>query len=374
MLKTTNSVINASQITGTVPVANGGTGLTSLTAGYIPYGNGTSAFSSSSSLYFSGSNLGIGTSSPTDTINFGRVIDVSSSSLAGGTYYRNSGTGYFGAVGYDGTYGYLGTWGASAGAFRFYINSSEKMRLDTSGNLGIGTTSPNYGGWSKAVSLITTSIAAAYEVGTSSTTADAVIGALDFIQTSNTSKKEVVQITARNTGSTSGNTGAYLTFSTKPDAGSVTEAMRIFASGGVSIGTTTDPSAGNLQFASTSKGIYFGSSSLLSDYEEGTWTPSFSSLTVTGSPTYSGKYTKIGRVVYISWQITTGGSATTSSTANTTSITNLPYTVNTSGVMSVSSNNIKNIGVGMFYSSTTAYTPTWIATTDVIYGSGCYTV
>jgi hypothetical protein len=39
---------------GTLPVANGGTGLTSLTAGYIPYGNGTSAFSSSSGLTFNG--------------------------------------------------------------------------------------------------------------------------------------------------------------------------------------------------------------------------------------------------------------------------------------------------------------------------------
>ena len=37
---------------GTTPVANGGTGLTSLTAGYVPYGNGTSAFASSSGFTF----------------------------------------------------------------------------------------------------------------------------------------------------------------------------------------------------------------------------------------------------------------------------------------------------------------------------------
>jgi len=42
---------------GTLGVAAGGTGLTSLTAGYIPYGNGTSAFSSSSNLTFDGTNL-----------------------------------------------------------------------------------------------------------------------------------------------------------------------------------------------------------------------------------------------------------------------------------------------------------------------------
>jgi hypothetical protein len=48
-----------------LPAANGGTGLTSLTSGYIPYGNGTGAFNSSSNLYFDGTKLGIGTSSPT---------------------------------------------------------------------------------------------------------------------------------------------------------------------------------------------------------------------------------------------------------------------------------------------------------------------
>ena len=40
-------------------VSSGGTGLTTLTAGYIPYGNGTSAFNSSSKLYFDGTSLGL---------------------------------------------------------------------------------------------------------------------------------------------------------------------------------------------------------------------------------------------------------------------------------------------------------------------------
>jgi hypothetical protein len=47
-----NTTGTASNVTGTVSVANGGTGLTSLTAGYIPYGNGTSAYSSSSGFTF----------------------------------------------------------------------------------------------------------------------------------------------------------------------------------------------------------------------------------------------------------------------------------------------------------------------------------
>ena len=47
-----NTTGTASNVTGTVLVANGGTGLTSLTAGYILYGNGTSAFASSSGFTF----------------------------------------------------------------------------------------------------------------------------------------------------------------------------------------------------------------------------------------------------------------------------------------------------------------------------------
>lgn len=49
---------------GTLPVAAGGTGITSLTAGYIPYGNGTAALSSSSSLQFTSGVLVVGGTSP----------------------------------------------------------------------------------------------------------------------------------------------------------------------------------------------------------------------------------------------------------------------------------------------------------------------
>lgn len=48
--------IAASQITsGTLPVAQGGTGIATLTASRIPYGNGTSAFQSSANLTYDGS-------------------------------------------------------------------------------------------------------------------------------------------------------------------------------------------------------------------------------------------------------------------------------------------------------------------------------
>jgi hypothetical protein len=49
---TASTTIPTSALTGQVSVANGGTGLASVTAGYIPYGNGTSALSTASTLNY----------------------------------------------------------------------------------------------------------------------------------------------------------------------------------------------------------------------------------------------------------------------------------------------------------------------------------
>jgi hypothetical protein len=52
-----------------------------------------------------------------------------------------------------------------------------------------------------------------------------------------------------------------------------------------------------IDFSATSNGSGTMTSELLNDYEEGTWTPTFNAaVTTTGTPT--GKYTKIGRMVY----------------------------------------------------------------------------
>ena len=75
----------------------------------------------------------------------------------------------------------------------------------------------------------------------------------------------------------------------------------VFASGGVSIGNITDPGAGNLRFNTTStNGIYFGASSLLNDYESGTWTPTLTTaLGSITSYTSSAYYKKVGGIVTV---------------------------------------------------------------------------
>lgn len=66
----------------------------------------------------------------------------------------------------------------------------------------------------------------------------------------------------------------------------------------------------NLTFSSGTNGIVFNNTSAttnstLNDYETGTWTPvQGSGLTVVGSFTSSGKYTKIGNMVFLQGSVT----------------------------------------------------------------------
>jgi len=101
---------------------------------------------------------------------------------------------------------------------------------------------------------------------------------------------------------------------------------------GLTYNKTTDnlTIAGNLVIGTSGKGIDFsatsgtGTSELLADYEEGTWTPTAGgSLTVVGTFSSNGKYTKVGRIVTVSGTISATTSLTTS--ANNQIIGGLPF-------------------------------------------------
>ncbi|SVB65988.1 uncharacterized protein METZ01_LOCUS218842 [marine metagenome] len=87
-------------------------------------------------------------------------------------------------------------------------------------------------------------------------------------------------------------------------------------------------SGGSLLPSNAAYGIYLGvntatAANLLSDYEEGTWTP-----TVNGTATYStqdGVYTKIGNVVHAVFKLVSSGGAGAGQT-----ITGLPFTASPS--------------------------------------------
>jgi hypothetical protein len=104
-------------LAGTLVVSNGGTGLTSLTAGYIPFGAGTSAFGNSANLFFDSTNfrLGVGTSSPAVTAS---LVGTDAMLIPKGTT-GNRPTGVSGYLRFNTTTnefeGYNGTAWASVG-------------------------------------------------------------------------------------------------------------------------------------------------------------------------------------------------------------------------------------------------------------------
>lgn len=92
---------------------------------------------------------------------------------------------------------------------------------------------------------------------------------------------------------------------------------------------------GNLVFGTADKGVDFSANSsaagmtseLLNDYEEGTWTPTQGAgLTVIGTFTSAGTYTKVGNLVYVSGLLIS--STSVSYAGGTTILTGgLPFTI-----------------------------------------------
>jgi hypothetical protein len=126
-------------VAGTLATTNGGTGLTSFTSGGVVYASSTSALATSSGLTFSGGILSILTA---NSQPFGISSSNASSTLVQHTnsnaiadlFYRfrqNGGGGNFWDMTMEG----------STNGFTFDYNDSEKLRITSAGNLGLGFSS-----------------------------------------------------------------------------------------------------------------------------------------------------------------------------------------------------------------------------------------
>ena len=235
---------------GTLPVAAGGTGLTTLTANYIPYGNGTSAYQSSSIFTFNGttfSSPNINVTATTVPVN-GMYLPATNSLgwatnttsrmtlfASGGLSLGNttdpgatnlSVTGTTTASSFipsSSTVPTNGMYLPSTNAVGFATASTNRMTIDASGNLALGNTS----------------VVSGYKLDVNG----------QIVISSTTTAK----LSWSNSGNylnwieCGGTAGAnYMRFATGN-----AEAMRIFSSGGVSIGNTTDPGATNLSVTGT---------------------------------------------------------------------------------------------------------------------------
>lgn len=147
---------------GTIGTGYGGTGLTSFTANGVVYASSTSALATGSALTFDGSNLGIGTSSPTAKLQVSRsggsagsanlvYVDVTSSyggisvnSTANNNTFielLEAGTKVAG-LNADTTADITSIQAANGHVLAFNVNNTTEVgRFDTSGNLLVGTTS-----------------------------------------------------------------------------------------------------------------------------------------------------------------------------------------------------------------------------------------
>jgi hypothetical protein len=187
--------------------------------------------------------------------------------------------------------------------------STVRMRIDSSGNLGIGVTPGTY---LSSIRALRIGQAASFSAFTNSL--NTYVSSNVRVDASGTNKAIVTGESAQYRQSD----GIHIWYNAASvSAGAtstLTEKMRLFSDGRL------HPQGG----------VFLGSSNnsnLLDDYEEGTWDPNIAMSASTISVTYSyklGTYTKIGRMVMAMWDL---NATVTGSISGFAKVENLPFTV-----------------------------------------------
>ena len=303
-------------------------------AGYLRFSSATVSGETERMRIDSAGNVGIGTSTINAKVqvSLGDVMPAASGNMNSGVVFQggsgsqalNFGTSVTNNLCWINS-AYANSSNSSGPSLAFMTGATERMRLDASGNLGLGVTPSAWGATYKALDINTVG-------GIASTTGGLRILANAYFSGSAWTYKTTAEATRYDqvTGqhqwynAPSGTAGNTITF---------TQAMTLDASGNLLVGiTSARANAGDVQ---VSKGISFpatqsasSNANTLDDYEEGTWTPTITfggaSVGVTYfSPYRLCSYTKVGRLVTVTgilW-LTNKGSST-----GTAQITGLPFT------------------------------------------------
>jgi hypothetical protein len=238
--------------------------------------NGGSAYLDSSG------NLGIGTSSPAQRLEVSGDIQQQNANYLRGKLAAGTATRLFGLNSANSLY--VGGIDASQSEILFVRGGATQMVLDSSGNLGIGTSSPAFkldvlSGTANSTSgtpiarIVGANQAITTETGTlslqsnSNMAADAG-GSIIFGGRGNTSSDfstSYGHIAGRKENGTSGNYAGYLQFGTSDSASDVTERMRLDSSGNLGLGVSPSAWSGY-------KVLQIGQNGAVSSAEAGTVT------------------------------------------------------------------------------------------------------
>jgi hypothetical protein len=340
-LSGTSSALGISDNATTTLYANNvSSGVSALwSSGSLAFGTNNGTFTERMRLTSTG--LGIGTTAPSVKLETAgtasgatlELLRLTNSGTGGSTAsqltFYAAGTNYAQITGgYSATAPIVAYNVASGGYQSWQIAAAEQMRLDSSGNLGLGVTP---GAWSVIKAIEIGGFRNALFSDNGSTGVGLASGAYF-----NASWKYA--LTGTNVGRYEINAGTHIwntaSSGTAGDAITFTQAMTLAAAGNLLVGTTSaNANGGVLQLKS---GITFPATQVastdvntLDDYEEGTWTPTVNfvtngDLTVVYS-NQAARYTKVGNAVHFSARVTTT-TFTHTTASGAFRLTGLPFT------------------------------------------------